>query len=58
MAEYRYVRTDSTATTLDVYLKPTDNDMDEKENRVHVNLGSIHSLRKRIAKEEKQGKTG
>lgn len=56
VAEYRYVRTDSTATTLDAFLnQPSNDDMDVDEGRVHVNLGSIHTLRKRIAKEEKQG---
>ncbi|KAG2195568.1 hypothetical protein INT47_001315 [Mucor saturninus] len=60
VAEYRYVRTDSTATTLDAFLKKPSNDdmdVDMDEGRVHVNLGSIHTLRKAIAKEENQDDT-
>jgi hypothetical protein len=56
VAENKYVRTDSTATTLDAFLnQPSNDDMDTDESRVHVNLGSIHTLRKRFAKEENQG---
>lgn len=68
VAEYKYVRTDSSATTLDSFLtrpnKEDDGDamdIDEdsavitKDARVHVNLASIHTLRKRVAKSEDKG---
>ncbi|GAA5809620.1 hypothetical protein MFLAVUS_003031 [Mucor flavus] len=65
VAEYKYVRTDSSATTLDSFLtRPNKEDdvdamdIDEdspvitKDARVHVNLASIHTLRKGVAKSE------
>lgn len=68
VAEYKYVRTDSSATTLDSFLtRPNKEDdvdamdIDEdspvitKDARVHVNLASIHTLRKGVAKSEDKG---
>lgn len=70
VAEYKYVRTDSAATTLDAYLnRPKQDAMDvdqeggssvtlnnTEDTRVHVNLASIHTLRKRVKRNENKGK--